>query len=615
MTARFRTRRGSFAVALIATLAVALALAGCGGSSHPPRTTTQSATGPGTASASATTPASPPTPLASTSYDTFTGGDPTPITVSIDALRRAGPFLDLYFTYTCNSSGDELCGVAYGTEMHDGPAGEGTYADQLPDGVALVDPVNAQVYYPIRDANGDADTSTAPYPRAGQTNLSWVRFPAPPAGVSSLDITFPYGPSFTNVPVGSGSVPTAPPSWQVNPANTFSQARSSTNTSGLTLPISPMSLEIADTVGSDRQAGTKSEVSLSSDVLFAFAKATLTAKAATILGSVAATIKARAVGQVQVTGYTDSIGSAAVNDPLSLHRAEAVIKALKPLTPGISYTAEGRGAADPVAPNSVNGHDDPAGRAQNRRVTIAFTAKRSVPPTAPPQPATDTTGTGNPTSASSFTFPEDLSLHEPPGSVYRGSDISLTREGNLLDLEMTLTCVKADEHSCNLQNDLGGTGQGVPPFGTILPETDEFSTSAFYLEDPSTGTSYLPARDSYGNPLDDYIDALSAGDSFRFWAYFPAPPGQVSALKLLAPAALESLLSVPKSTGSIVVPITPAPSGIGGSGGAAQPTGTATTATTTSTAGTATTGTGTGTSTAATVTTATTTTVTITTGG
>ncbi|HET6868537.1 MAG TPA: hypothetical protein VFH80_21675 [Solirubrobacteraceae bacterium] len=32
----------------------------------------------------------------------------------------------------------------------------------------------------------------------------------------------------------------------------------------------------------------------------------------------------------------------------------------------------GHGEADPVAPNTQNGHDNPAGRAQNRRVVISF---------------------------------------------------------------------------------------------------------------------------------------------------------------------------------------------------------------------------------------------------
>jgi OOP family OmpA-OmpF porin len=35
-------------------------------------------------------------------------------------------------------------------------------------------------------------------------------------------------------------------------------------------------------------------------------------------------------------------------------------------------SSRGHGEADPVAPNSVNGEDNPSGRALNRRVTIAF---------------------------------------------------------------------------------------------------------------------------------------------------------------------------------------------------------------------------------------------------
>jgi flagellar motor protein MotB len=41
-------------------------------------------------------------------------------------------------------------------------------------------------------------------------------------------------------------------------------------------------------------------------------------------------------------------------------------------TPLRSGGSGGHGEADPVAPNTEDGHDDPAGRAQNRRVVISF---------------------------------------------------------------------------------------------------------------------------------------------------------------------------------------------------------------------------------------------------
>ncbi len=39
----------------------------------------------------------------------------------------------------------------------------------------------------------------------------------------------------------------------------------------------------------------------------------------------------------------------------------------------LSYEIEGRGASEPVAPNEINGNDNPDGRAENRRVEITYT--------------------------------------------------------------------------------------------------------------------------------------------------------------------------------------------------------------------------------------------------
>jgi len=70
--------------------------------------------------------------------------------------------------------------------------------------------------------------------------------------------------------------------------------------------------------------------------------------------------------QVRIVGHTDSTGSDAVNNPLSVRRAESVrdYMATKGVTGGRVVT-EGHGAREPVAANDTVG-----GRAQNRRVEI-----------------------------------------------------------------------------------------------------------------------------------------------------------------------------------------------------------------------------------------------------
>jgi uncharacterized repeat protein (TIGR01451 family) len=94
--------------------------------------------------------------------------------------------------------------------------------------------------------------------------------------------------------------------------------------------------------------------------------ARLNASARPILDQVIETLKKYPDEKVVVRGHTDSTGGAEWNRRLSLQRAEAVRDYL--VGSGISpdqLLVEGRGAADPVAPN-----DTAAGRARNRRVEI-----------------------------------------------------------------------------------------------------------------------------------------------------------------------------------------------------------------------------------------------------
>lgn len=69
---------------------------------------------------------------------------------------------------------------------------------------------------------------------------------------------------------------------------------------------------------------------------------------------------------VRIVGHTDSTGSDAVNDPLSLRRAQTVRDYLDTRgVPAARMTIEGRGSREPLADNGTE-----AGRAKNRRVEI-----------------------------------------------------------------------------------------------------------------------------------------------------------------------------------------------------------------------------------------------------
>ncbi|MEV5825829.1 OmpA family protein [Spirillospora sp. NPDC052242] len=123
----------------------------------------------------------------------------------------------------------------------------------------------------------------------------------------------------------------------------------------------------------EESADGRVTVQISSDVLFEFDKAALTAEARRHIAALAGRIRG-AGGTVEVSGHTDSRGETGYNRELSRQRADAVKAELaRHLSgAGVEITAEGRGETDPVAPNEKNGEDNPEGRAQNRRVEITF---------------------------------------------------------------------------------------------------------------------------------------------------------------------------------------------------------------------------------------------------
>ena len=103
-----------------------------------------------------------------------------------------------------------------------------------------------------------------------------------------------------------------------------------------------------------------------SDVLFDTGKFTLRAGAREKLARVAGILAGHPGLQMQVEGYTDSVGSEAYNQQLSEHRATSVRDYLTSAgIPAASVTAKGLGKTLPVATN-----DTASGRQQNRRVEL-----------------------------------------------------------------------------------------------------------------------------------------------------------------------------------------------------------------------------------------------------
>lgn len=103
-----------------------------------------------------------------------------------------------------------------------------------------------------------------------------------------------------------------------------------------------------------------------SDVLFDTGKYTLKTDTKVSLAKVAGILQAYPGLKLQVEGYTDSVGSDALNQTLSENRAGAVSDFLTSQgVPSSNISATGYGKTHPVADNSTA-----PGRAQNRRVNL-----------------------------------------------------------------------------------------------------------------------------------------------------------------------------------------------------------------------------------------------------
>lgn len=110
-------------------------------------------------------------------------------------------------------------------------------------------------------------------------------------------------------------------------------------------------------------------ITLSGAVLFASGKHELLPIAKEKLNEVAKALKDQGYKKVIVEGHTDSRGSDATNESLSLKRAESVRTHLVSQgMDGSNITAVGLGESRPIASN-----DTPDGRANNRRVELIVT--------------------------------------------------------------------------------------------------------------------------------------------------------------------------------------------------------------------------------------------------
>ncbi|HLX81907.1 MAG TPA: OmpA family protein [Burkholderiales bacterium] len=121
-----------------------------------------------------------------------------------------------------------------------------------------------------------------------------------------------------------------------------------------------------------KPAPVAEKVTLAADVLFDFDKAVIKPAGKERLDDLAAKVMSINLEVVIAIGHTDSIGSDAYNQKLSVRRAESVKAYLvsKGVEPNRIYT-EGKGKKQPVASNKTKD-----GRAKNRRVEIEVIGTR-----------------------------------------------------------------------------------------------------------------------------------------------------------------------------------------------------------------------------------------------
>ncbi len=123
------------------------------------------------------------------------------------------------------------------------------------------------------------------------------------------------------------------------------------------------------------------EETLDVQTLFGFGEATLAPQATEMLDELADRLnRFTAIETVQITGYTDRIGSEEYNLQLSKKRAEAVEAYLKEKTDvsASSFQVEGLGPADPIeACDGIRGNALIECLGPNRRVEVEITAERT----------------------------------------------------------------------------------------------------------------------------------------------------------------------------------------------------------------------------------------------
>jgi outer membrane protein OmpA-like peptidoglycan-associated protein len=132
-------------------------------------------------------------------------------------------------------------------------------------------------------------------------------------------------------------------------------------------------------VGVSQTADNQLKLNIPSDISFDVGKSDIKPQMRPVLDKFAQTLVENPATTVRIIGHTDSTGSDAINDPLSVDRASSARNYLTARGVGAERIAvDGRGSREPIADNRTA-----QGRAQNRRIEIFVAEPEPAPPAAP----------------------------------------------------------------------------------------------------------------------------------------------------------------------------------------------------------------------------------------
>ena len=120
-------------------------------------------------------------------------------------------------------------------------------------------------------------------------------------------------------------------------------------------------------------ADNQLKLSIPNDISFATGRHDIQPRLMPILDQFAQGLNQQPSMEVRIVGHTDNTGSDAINNPLSVNRAQSARDYLVGRGVNVNRIAiDGRGSREPIADNSTE-----AGRARNRRIDI-FLAERAT---------------------------------------------------------------------------------------------------------------------------------------------------------------------------------------------------------------------------------------------